>query len=79
MISSVLDCYGGFDYGKANNTHAARSAQRVYASLKPGQIGTDRATRRLAIQAAQDQLAVLRESKATLASSLRQLGITVKG
>lgn len=50
-----------------------------YAAATDGQIGTDRATRRLAIQAAQDQLAALRESKATLASSLRQLGITVKG
>lgn len=50
-----------------------------YAKLTPEQIGTDRATRRLAIQAAQDQLVALREIKATLASSLRQLGITVKG
>lgn len=50
-----------------------------YAKLTPGQIGTDRATRRLAIQSAHDQLAALRENKATLASSLRQLGITVKG
>lgn len=49
-----------------------------YAGLTQGQIGTDRATRRAAIQAAQDQLTTLHASKATLADSLFQLGVIVK-
>lgn len=65
--------------GLSNVMATMTDADFGYDRLTPEQIGTDRATRRHAIQAAQDQLAALRESKATLASSLRQLGITVKG
>lgn len=48
-----------------------------YAGLTQEQIGTDRATRRAAIQAAQDQLVTLRASKVTLAGNLFQLGVIV--
>lgn len=48
-----------------------------YNKLDPSEVGTDRATRRLAIQGAEDKLIALRERKLTLAQSLRQLGVTV--
>jgi len=50
-----------------------------YDNLKSDQIGSDRVTRRAAIQAAQDQLTTLRTSKATLSNNLRQLGVIVEG
>ena len=65
--------------GLSNVMATMTDADFGYAKLTPEQIGTDRAARRLAIQTAHDQLAALRESKASLASNLRQLGITVKG
>jgi len=48
-----------------------------YSGLSPVQIGTDRATRRAAIQSAQERLAALLASKVKIADSLRQLGISV--
>lgn len=57
---------------------AMTDADFGYAGLTQGQIGTDRATRRAAIQAAQDLLTTLHTSKATLADSLFQLGVIVK-
>lgn len=48
-----------------------------YRSMEPNQIGTDRATRRAMIKAAQDRLTTLCESKFKLALSLGQLGIVV--
>lgn len=50
-----------------------------YHGIKSDQIGTDRATRRATIQAAQDHLEALRENKAKLSVSLSQLGILVAG
>ncbi|MDD4978777.1 MAG: hypothetical protein PHI29_09105 [Gallionella sp.] len=50
-----------------------------YDGLLPEQIGTDRVTRRAAIQAAQDTLSALQVSKSALADNLRQLGVVVKG
>lgn len=50
-----------------------------YAGLLPEQIGTTRADRRLAIQAAQSQLEALLTTKASLANSLSQLGVIVEG
>lgn len=50
-----------------------------YDRLRGDQIGSDRATRRADIRAAQDQLTALRASKATLAKSLGQLGVFVGG
>ncbi len=64
-LSSAMDTMTEADFG--------------YANLTPGQIGTDRATRRQAIQAAQDQLEALHARKAEISSSLRQLGVSVKG
>ena len=64
-LAAVMDTMTDADFG--------------YAQLKPSQIGTDRATRRVDIQAAQDQLSELRASKIALAGSLRQVGVTVGG
>jgi hypothetical protein len=64
--------------GLTNVMATMTDADFGYNKLTPGQIGTDRATRRAAIQAAQDQLSTLRANKAALADSLRQLGVTVK-
>lgn len=49
-----------------------------YCKIKPNQIGTDRATRRATIKAAQDHLATLRKNKSELAGSLHQLGVMVE-
>lgn len=54
-------------------------AEFGYDGLLPEQVGTDRATRRAAIQAAQDRLAALQANKITLADNLRQLGVSVNG
>lgn len=64
-LNAVMDTMTDADFG--------------YSNLKPEQIGTDRVARRTAIQAAQEQLTVLRASKTTLADNLRQLGVIVKG
>lgn len=65
--------------GLTNVMATMTDADFGYDRLTPEQIGTDRATRRAAIQAAQEQLATLRANKAALADSLRQLGVSVKG
>lgn len=62
-LSAVMDTMTDADFG--------------YDKLHPAKIGTDRATRRAAIQAKQDQLAALQTKKTTLADNLRQLGIIV--
>jgi len=64
-LSAVMDTMSDAEFG--------------YARLTPDQIGTDRATRSAAIQAAQEQLTTLHAKKAALADSLRQLGVSVKG
>lgn len=50
-----------------------------YDKLLPEQVGTDRATRTAAIEAAQAELIALRASKKTLADNLFQLGVVVEG
>jgi len=50
-----------------------------YDKITQAQIGSDRATRRAAIQATREQLAALTERKEAVRSSLRQLGVEVKG
>lgn len=64
-LSAVMETMTGADLG--------------YSNLKPEQIGTDRATRRAAIQAAQDQLNALLARKADIAKNLSRLGVIVKG
>ncbi|MDD2894353.1 MAG: hypothetical protein PHF20_10570 [Halothiobacillaceae bacterium] len=48
-----------------------------YGRINEGQIGTDRATRRLAIQATQKHLDELRARKTEISSTMRQLGVSV--
>lgn len=50
-----------------------------YDKISPTQIGTDRSTRRAAIQDAQNKLSTLRARKEEIADSLRQLGVTIQG